>query len=95
MDADFLGGCSQEVVDSADNVVSRTIMVITYANCLVYWCRSLQTDIELSAAKAECIALSSALREVLPLMTMMEGINEVFPLHISKPKFVYKVHENN
>ena len=41
------------------------------------------------------IALSSALRQVLPLMTMMEEINELFPLLISKPNFVCKVHEEN
>ena len=28
-------------------------------------------------------------------MTMMEEINEVFPLQIPKPKFVCKVHKDN
>ena len=28
-------------------------------------------------------------------MTMMEKINEIFPLHIPKPNFVCKVHEDN
>ena len=28
-------------------------------------------------------------------MTMMEEINEVFPLQIAKPKFVCKVHKDN
>ena len=41
------------------------------------------------------IALSAALRAVIPCMTMMEEINEVFPLHIDKPNFVCKVHEDN
>ena len=38
MDADFAGGWSQEVGDDADNVMSRTGMVIMCANCTVY-CR--------------------------------------------------------
>ena len=33
VDADFVGGWSQEVVGDADNVMSRTGMVIMYANC--------------------------------------------------------------
>ena len=88
MDADSAGGCSQEVGDDADNVMSRTRMVIIYANCPVYWRSSLQTEIAFSTAEDEYTALSSALGEVLPLMIMMEEINEVFPLHIPRPKFV-------
>ena len=59
-----------------------------YANCTIFWCSSLQTEIEISTAEAEYIALSSTLRQVLPLMKIMEEINEVFPLLISKPNFV-------
>ena len=66
-----------------------------YANCPIYWRSSLQTEIALSTAEAEYIALSSALREVLPLMTMMEEIQTVFPILISTPDFVCKVHEDN
>ena len=70
-------------------------MVIMYANSPIFWRSSLQTEIALSTAEAEYIALSSALRQVLPLMTMMEEINEVFPLLISNPNFFCKVHEDN
>ena len=66
-----------------------------YANCPIFWRSSLQTNIALSTAEAEYIALSYALRQVLPLMTIMGEINEVFPLLISKPNFVCKLHEDN
>ena len=95
VDADFAGGYSPETADDADNLLSRTGMVIMYANCPIYWRSSLQTEIALSTAQAEYIALSSALRVVLPLMTMMEEIDAVFPLHIHKPNFICKVHEDN
>lgn len=95
VDADFAGGYSPETGHDADNLLSRTGMVIMYANCPIYWRSSLQTEIALSTAEAEYIALSSALRQVLPLMTMMEEIDSVFPLHIDKPNFVCKVHEDN
>ncbi len=52
-------------------------------------------ELALSTAEAEFMALSIALREVLPLMTQMEEINEVFPLHINKPNFHCKVWEDN
>ena len=41
-----------------------------YANCPIHWASRLQTKIAFSTADAEYIALSSALREVIPLMTL-------------------------
>ena len=95
VDADFAGGWQQ--VDSSDteNVMSQNGMVIMYANCPIYWCSSLKIEIDISTSEAKYIALSSDLREVLPLMTMTGEINKVFPLLIQKPKFVCQVHEYN
>ena len=95
VDAEFAGGCQEANLDDADNVMSQTGMVIMYANCPIFWCSSLQTEIALSTAEVEYIALYSALRQVLPLMPMMEEINEVFPLLMSKPNFFCKVYEDN
>ena len=91
VDADFVGGWQESNADDAYNVMSRTRMVIMYTNCPIFCRRSLQIEGALSTAEAEYIPLSSALRQVLPLMTMMEKINLLFPLLISKPNFVYKV----
>ena len=49
----------------------------------------------MSTAEAEYIALSSALRNVIPLMTLMEAIHKIFPLHMMQPEFVCSVHEDN
>ena len=70
-------------------------MVIMYANFPIFWRSTLQTGIALSTAEAEYIALSTALRQVIPLMKIMGEIQAVFPIHISKPDFVCKVHEDN
>ena len=70
-------------------------MVIVYDNCPIFWRSSLQTEIALSTAEAEYLALFSALRKLLHMMTMIEEINEVFSLLISRPNFVCKVHEDN
>ena len=82
VDADFARGWQEANADDADNVMSRIVMVIMYANCPIFWHSSLQTEIALSTAEADYISLSSALRQVLPLMIMIEEINEVFPLLI-------------
>ena len=46
-------------------------------------------------AKAEYIALSSSLHEVIPLMTVMDELNEVYPLLMETPQFYCKVWEDN
>ena len=95
VDADFAGGWSNADSNDAENVMSRTGFIIMYANCPIYWCSKLQTEIALSTAEAEYIALSQSLREVLPLITLMEEIHPVFPVHIKTPNFKCKVHEDN
>ena len=75
--------------------MSQTGMVIMYANCPIFWRSSLQTEISLSTSEAEYIVLSSALRQVLHLITMMEDIYKISLLLISKPNFACKAHEDN
>jgi hypothetical protein len=69
-DADFAGGWNTTTSADVDYPMSCTGFVITYANCPIYWASCLQTHIALSTAKAECIAMSSAFRKVIPLMTL-------------------------
>ena len=92
VDADFAEGWQQEDSNEPDNALSRTGRVIMYANCPIFWRITLRTEIALSTAEAEYIVLSTSLRQVIPLMTIMEEIYEVFPIHISKPDFICKVH---
>jgi KUP system potassium uptake protein len=80
---------------NADNIYSRTGYVIRYAGCPIYWQSKLQTEISLSTAEAEYIALSQALRETLPMTQLMKEINVIFLLYLLQPKFVIKVREDN
>ncbi len=66
-DADFAGGWSAADSDNADNVLSQTGFVIHYANCPVIWCSKLETEIALTTAEAEYIAMSHALCETIPI----------------------------
>ena len=95
VDADFAGGWDQTDPYDASNLMSRSGFIIKYADCPIYWSSKLQTEIALSTAEAEYIALSSSLREVIPLMTVMDELNEVFPLLMETPKFYCKVWEDN
>ena len=95
IDADFAGGWTQADADNAENVLSRTGYSIMYAGCPIHFVSKLQTEITLSTSEAEYIALSQALREVIPLMNLMEEINSTFPVFLGAPEFICTVHENN
>ena len=95
VDADFAGGWQLADAESADNVLSRTGYVLMYAGCPIHWVSKLQTEIALSTAEAEYIALSQSLREVIPLMSMMKELQSAFPIEIQNPNFNCTVHEDN
>ena len=77
--ADFAGSWSQANAHNAENILSKKGQVIMYAKFLILWVSRLQTEIALSTAKAEYIALSQALRNVIPLITLLKEINSIFP----------------
>ena len=94
-DADFAGEWDQTDPHNASNLMSRTDFFIKYADCPIYWSSKLQTKIALSTTEAEYIALSSALREVIPLMTVMDQLNKVFSLLMTAPQFFCNIWEDN
>ena len=53
VDPYFAGGLQQADADDPENVMSRTGIVIMYANCPTFWRSSLQTEIDLSTAETE------------------------------------------
>jgi hypothetical protein len=72
VDASHAGEWNRE--DAEDDPVtakSRNGYVITYAGCPLLWTSKLQTEIALSSTEAEYIALSQAMREVIPLTELM------------------------
>jgi len=69
--------------------------VIMYAGCPVLCQSKLQTEISLFTAEAEYIALSSAMREVIPFMDLLEELAKVFPLHMPCPEVHCQVFEDN
>ena len=95
VDADFAGGWSKEDSSDPDNVLSRTGFVIFYAGCPMMWASRMQTEISLSTAESEYVACSTAMRDVLSLMQLMNEIHEIFPIKRPKPIVHCNVYEDN
>jgi hypothetical protein len=95
VDADFAGGWTTGETSNPAACLSRTGYVISYAGCPIYWRSKLQTEIALSTTEAEYIALSMAMREVLPFINLMKEVQEFLPVNKSEPKFFCQVWEDN
>ena len=95
VDADFAGGWKDNDHTSSESVLSRTGYVIMYAGCPITWTSKLQTEIALSTTESEYMALSTAMREVLPFLNLMQEISDIFPISDKKPIFKCTVYEDN
>ncbi len=87
---------SKTASDDPNTARSRMGYLITYAECPVHWTSKMQTDIALSTTEAEYIALSQSMREVLPIMWLLEeaGQQGIRMLN-ARPKVHCKVFEDN
>ena len=66
VDADFVGGWKDGNPDSPESVFSRTGFVIMHYGCPINFGSKLQTEISLSTTESDYIALSCAMREIIP-----------------------------
>eukprot|EP00957_Ditylum_brightwellii_P166191 12651906-Ditylum_brightwellii.AAC.1 len=76
VNASFAGDWNQAWNKEPSSVLSRTGLVIKYADCLIIWASKLQTEITLSTTDADYVALSHALREAIPLMNLLNEIKD-------------------
>jgi hypothetical protein len=75
---------------------SRMRYIIKYAGCPMHWSSKMQNEIALSTTEAEYIALSQAMREVLPIIWLMEEAKQLgVPVLNATPKVHCKVFEDN
>ncbi len=66
------------------------------SECQHQWhIKKLQTKIALSMMEAEYVALSHSMRKVLPFLTLLREIHDIFSLQESKPEFFFWVWEDN
>jgi hypothetical protein len=74
VDADWAGSWQHRLCNDPLLAHSRTGYVIMYAGCPIIWASKMQPLIALSTTKAEYIALSTALREVIAVMHLMHEL---------------------
>ena len=96
-DADFAGNWEAEgAVNDPDTARSRSGFIISYAGCPVSWSSKLATTIALSSTESEYECLSSALRETIPLMRIVQEMNSKgFGFKDTIPKVHCRVFEDN
>jgi len=96
VDADFAGNWDPKEPNERDTARSRHGYIIMYKGCPILWKSQLQGEIALSSTKSEYIGLSHALREVIPLMHMLQEMKGLgFEINSTTPKIHCRVFEDN
>ena len=97
VDADFCGNCDRLTAEEdISTSKTRSGYFILFADCLLYWSSKLQTSIAPSTTEAEYVALSNSCCEVIPIMSIMQELNEQrwgFPT--SSPRVHCRVFEDS
>ena len=74
MDDDFAGGWNKDKGKNPRSVLSRMGYIISYANWPIIWVSRIQTKRALSTKQTKYIALSQAMRGILPFVDIMKEI---------------------
>jgi hypothetical protein len=95
VDADFAGLWSSEKLDDSMSVKSRTGYIIMIGGTPVIWSSKLQTEIALSTCEAEYIALSTAMRALLPMRELIQSLSGSLKIDRKELSKVCAVWEDN
>eukprot|EP00804_Cyclotella_cryptica_P027579 CCRYP_007520-RA/>CCRYP_007520-RA protein AED:0.02 eAED:0.02 QI:0/-1/0/1/-1/0/1/0/173 len=95
-DADFTGLYGHEDAQDPHCARSRTGYIILAFGCPVLWRSRLQTEIALSTMEAEYVALSTACKDLLPLVSLIRELSDAVGVDASFVSYIHcKVHEDN
>jgi len=97
-DADFSGNWNKAFapVDPRSTAKSRSGWIIFYAGCPVSWASKLQSQVALSTTKAEYMAMSQSLRDIIPVMNLLQEMRERdYQVICTEPHVYCKVFEDN
>ena len=96
-DADFAGMWNSDAKDQDPvRVKSRSGHVILLGNCPLLWFSKLQSEIACSTMEAEFIALSSAMRDLIPARLILQVIGKALSIDIpTGPQLKSTVFEDN
>ena len=98
VDASFAGNWAKQDAQTGDRDTARSRhgYIVLYYGCPLIWKSQLETEIALSSTKSEYTGLSYALREAIPLMTLLKELKEYgFPVDKTKASVQCKVFEDN
>jgi hypothetical protein len=97
VDASHAGDWKQSAaIEDPSTARSRTGYIILFAGYPIIWSSRIQTEIALSVTEAEYIALSSAAREILPLISLAkEAAEQRVISDTSAPIIRCKIFEDN
>ena len=97
VDADFAGGFDHKIAGMDPTTSkSRSGWAITYAGCPVTWASKLQMLMALSTMEAKYIVLSTACRELIPMLELMKEMHSYnIKSHHAMPKIHCKVFKDN
>jgi hypothetical protein len=96
-DLDFSGNWSKEFAPvDPSTAKSRNRWIIFYSGCPISWASKLQSQVTLSTTEAKYIAMSQALRDVIPIMILLQEMREQdFKVVCAEPYVYCKVFEDN
>ncbi len=81
-DANFSGNWNKAFAPMDPSTAkSRSGGIIFYAGCPVSWASKLQTQVTLSTTEAEYITMSQSLRDVIPIMNLLQDEGVRLPSH--------------
>ena len=69
--------------------------MIRLFGCPIIWVSKLQTEITLSTTESEYVALSQAMRDVIPLLEVLNHIQKAIEVEIEEPVVRCTVFEDN
>ena len=97
VDASFSGNWDPKDAEwDPDTARSRAGYFVMYAGCPVIWASKLLTEIAMSTTESEYLAISTATREVLPIMELIQEMSEHgYGLINHVPKVHCRVFEDN
>ena len=96
VDADFSGNWSSAESDDRNSARSRHGYAITYLSCPIIWKSQMQTEIALSSTESEYIGISQGLREVIPLIKILNEMkSHNLPINPTASKVYCRVFEDN
>ena len=86
-DQDFAGLWGHENPQDPICARSRTVFVVTFANCPILWVSKIHTEIDISTLHSKYVSLYHSVRELLPLNIIIKEVIDNLVIDSEKLNF--------